>query len=81
MLLAVSVVADGVRLITEQRTTGSGDGVRDGFGCGVRRTRSSLGTISSGSAMSFGATDGGRCVSLLGLCGVGYDLSWAGVRT
>lgn len=33
---ALSVGDDGVRLITEQRTTGSGDGDRDtGFGCFV----------------------------------------------
>lgn len=61
-VFVVSVlVADGVRWITEQRTTGSGDGDRDGFGGGVSRIVSSRGKISL-SLINFGvvAADGRR---------------------
>lgn len=77
------LVADGVRWMTEQRTTGSGDGDRDGFGGGVSRTVSSRGN-GSFSLISFGVVAGGgrrRCDSFSGLFGVGYDLRWACVRT
>lgn len=69
-------VDDGVRLITEQRTTGSGDGDRDGFGFVFKLIVSSVGNVS---------------FSLINFCGLrslsdlfgalGYDLRWACVKT
>lgn len=66
---ALSVDDDGVRLITEQRTTGSGDGDRDGFGFVFRLIVSSVGNVSF-SLINFG---GLRSLSVLfGM--LGYDL-------
>lgn len=67
---------DGVRLITEHRTTGSGDGERDGFGFDFKLIGSSVGK-GSFSLISF-------CWfrSLSAFTGiVGYDLRWACVKT
>lgn len=85
-----SVGDDGVRLITEQRTTGSGDGDRDtGFGCFVFKLIVSSAGNGSFSFISFDDDDGddeddcSLCDSVLSalFARFGYDLRWAWVKT
>lgn len=73
---ALSADDDGTRLMTEHRTTGSGDGDRDGFGLVFKLIVSSVGSVSF-SLINFGAA---RSLSdLFGM--LGYDLRCACVKT